>query len=212
MAARGEKVYNPNDHKVTRFEFKPVENKDWEATLVTKSIKIQKPQDPQNPVPFITGIQFRLSGSAAAEGQKDRSVFHKFFLRTQPKKDGGTAAVNMGGGLTEFLKAVGRSPNLPVIDYTSPDGADTSEGIDAKVLLNLLKELDGTVLNLRTKTEPNFKDKTKQESVVDYFIEADAPANDDDEDESDDSEDDTDADDDSEDEDEEPAPKKKGKK
>jgi hypothetical protein len=212
MAAKGEKVYSPNDNKVQRFKFEPVEVKDWEATLVTKSIKIAKPSDPANPMPYITGLQFKLSGSAAVEGQKDRSVFHRFFLHTQPKKNGGTAAVNMAGGLTEFFKAVGRNPRLGVTTYTSPDGSVEVDGIDAQALLSLLKEMDGTILSLRTKTEPKWNSKTELESVVDYFNEADVPAEDADTSSDEDDDDDSDDEDDEEEEAPAPAPKKKGKK
>ena len=211
MSARGEKVFNPAERKVTRFTFEPVENKDWEATLVSKKVSIAKGQDPQKPVPYIKGIQFKLTGSAKEEGQKDRSIFHKFFLGSSPKNAGGTANIDKGGGFVEFCKAVGRSPQgMRFEDYTSPDGSVTQEGLNATDVKKFLEELDGTVLNLRTKTEPNFFDKTKQESVVDYFIEADVKASDAD----DDSDGDTDEDEDEDADGDEtpPPPVKKAKK
>lgn len=214
--AKGEKVFNPNERKVTRFKFEPVENKDWEATLVSKKISIAKGQDPQKPVPYIKGVQLRLSGSAAQEGQKDRYIFHKFFLGSTPKKAGGTANIDMAGGFTEFCKALGRTPQgMRFEDYTSPDGAVTLEGLNATDVKKFLEENDGATLNLRTKTEPSFFNKTELESVVDYFIEAEQQADDDedaDDADLDEDEDEEDGDEDSEDESTPPPPVKKGKK
>lgn len=183
MAAKGEKTFSIGSQQVKRFVNEPVPNKEWRFVLDAKGANIRKPQDESKPVAYVGGIKLRLIGSAREEGQKDRSIFHSLYLSLKPGKDG-VLNPNRGGGLTELCKAMGQAnAEFPETEYTTADGETVEPGLDAKAVLNWVKELDGMEGGCRTKTKKNLKGE--DESVVDYFIEAeqDSSSSDEDEDE-----------------------------
>lgn len=163
----GEKVWSGEEEQVTRYQFEPVENRDWEGTLITSKAQIGKSNE--GFIPYVKGIQIRLDGSAKEEGQKDRSVFLMLFTSLKPGKDG-VKMPNRAGQVVDLGKALGNPYRGPVVTVRSPDGEESVEALAVKPLLDWVKNQDGKRVKLHTKTERD--QNGNLQSKVDYFIEA----------------------------------------
>lgn len=201
--AKGEKNFSSDGKKVHRFEFTPPPIADYSFKLRTSKVVVAKADGP-NKVPYINGMVFELLNTAAKEGEKNRTIQHRAFLRTDPNGEY-PAAVLQQDGLVALSKSVGVKFDLPVIPAKREN--KDHQIVDCEILspqrvAEWLKGLDGAVGKLRTKLEPDQNDPAKKWGKVDYFIEAEVEAEEEEDEDEDEDETEEDSDDDSDDEDE----------
>lgn len=137
--AKGEARYQSAGKSVHRFDNKPIPVNDYQLQLLgeKEGLEVKKSEEKgPDAIPYIN-CRFRALGTAAKEGQKDRIVFHKFFLSLKP----GTDAVIMperGGGIVEFCRAGGEEADFATLTLQKSDGEEESY-MDPEEVLEYLK-------------------------------------------------------------------------
>lgn len=179
--AKGEMSWNAGSVQVKKFNFDPLPNGEYDMKLDGRTLEIRKKQEPGS-FPRVAS-RFTAVGTGK-DGQKDRIVFHDFYVRTEPNEKG-TVLVAMSGQLVDFIKALGLDPDdvdLPLIDVNG------EKCIDAVALKKWLENRDGEVVKARVRTEKDQNGEPRNR--IGAFIEAEgaAGASDEDEDEGDDDE------------------------
>lgn len=120
--AKGEARYNSEGKQVQRFDNTPIPRDDYQLNLIEEGLGVKKSDEKgPNAIPYIN-VRFRALGTAAKEGQKDRLVFHKFFLSMKPGTDG-IIMPERGGGIVEFCRANGEEADFAIRTLEKSDGS-----------------------------------------------------------------------------------------
>ncbi len=151
--ATGEKRFNSGEREVSKSDFTPVPPGTWTGKLVGSKAEIRKKKDEPSAVPYIS-VPFEVIGSALKEGQKNRMVYHRFFLSTTPN-EGGRVMVDNQEQIVAFGKASGLALDAGIMEVTDPKGKEI-EILNPNDVLTYLKENDGQLVQLHTKLEEKF--------------------------------------------------------
>jgi len=235
--AKGESTFNLGKMDKKKRSFEPFKAGDYDLKLIGDTIEIRKPDpskkpDPKRdpPVSYVT-CGFEALGSASEEGGKNRRVYHSFYTRLKPGKDGiiTPQCVDQIKGLADGFGDASKVD----LKVTSENEQEVFSVISIK---KYLESHDGDVVRARVGVQKGTKDYPNPRNRIEEFFEADEEREDeedeseededegeesddegdedegDDEEDSDEDEDEDESEDDEEDDDEEePAPKPKKK-
>lgn len=182
MAPTGIKTFSSGGMAVTRFESKPVQPGEYEGVLRASKWEERKAEG-AGKLPYLNG-PIELFGTGE-DGGKNRVIFHRLWLSVVPKDGKESAAVQGQDQSVALARALGEDlngvPLLSGITQTLNDkkgnkiGERKTDILNPKALLQWIKNHDAQVFKLRVKTKKGEAGYSDQ-SVVDYFIEADEAA------------------------------------
>jgi hypothetical protein len=217
--AVGEKKFSTKGRDAKRFSSEPFAAGDYEMKVLGDTAEVRKKQQ-EGDVPTFSYVTcaFEALGTGQ-DGGRNRRIYHNFFLRLNPGKDG-SVITDRADQLVGFARALGEDADVGVVRQNGEDV------ISAQSLVKWLKANDGAVLNAHIKVARGRKDKTSGQmysdrNELDYFIESEGggtgPDSEEEEEEEteeaeesdEEVEEDEDEGEDEEVEDEEPAPKKR---
>jgi hypothetical protein len=161
--AQGEKTWSSRGQKVVRYNFTPVPSQDWTAKILGETVEVKKKNEPGK-FPYVN-VALECLDSAMEEGQKNRRIYHRFFLKLTPGKDG-VAAPNRNGGLVEFAHAMGEEFDFEPQTQKDEHGV-AHKLLNPKQVAAWLKNMDGLTVRLHSKIKKS-KDYDPQ-AEVDMF-------------------------------------------
>ena len=233
--AKGEKTFSTLGREVRRYTSEPFPAGDYQLKILGDTFEIRKAETKVdkdgNEVPTFSYINgaFEVLGTGE-DGKRNRRVYHNFFLRQKPGKDGSVMS-DRADQIVGLARGLG--VEIEGISMVQQNGEDI---IGPKSLLKWLQSQDGAVVDAHIKVARGRKDAQgnmyQDRNEIEYFIEKEGgssgPGSDDDEefedeegeeveqdeaeeDEEDDetTEEEDEEDDDDEDDDEEPASRRK---
>lgn len=178
MSATGVKTFNSGGTKVERFESTPIPPGEYEACIKAMKWSEQK-ADGAGKIPYLSG-PLEILGTASTEGGKNRQMYVRLWLAAVAKPGKGRSAIAGQDQVIALARAFGEElEGIPLVTVTQAleDGGERKTDIlNPKALLQWVKNHDGQVFKLRIKTERGTKEYPNDKSVVDYYIEAEAPA------------------------------------
>jgi hypothetical protein len=165
----GEKKWSSGGKKVVRFDKTPLPAGDYDLKLNAEKVDLKKGKEPGK-VPYVN-VPFEALGTATTEDGKNKYVFHRLMLFTQPGKDG-KAMVERQGGVLELAQSLGQEVdfNLQTVPYQKYDDKGNPEGQMVKVpilnpqeVLAWVKSLDGVVTKatVKIKKQKNWDDSNE---------------------------------------------------
>jgi hypothetical protein len=216
--AKGSKTISLGSTDKKKRSFEPFPAGDYDLKILGDTVEIKTPNPSkrnENPVSYVS-LGFEALGTAAEDGGKNRRLYHSFWCKTAPGKDG-IASFQCVDQLKGFADAIGDQPELKVIEQA---GQEVISQLDVK---KFLQSHDGDVVRAHVAIQKGSKDYPDPKNVVKEFMESEESADEDedeDEDEKDEeTDDDEDGDDDESDDDDDELEKavkkplkKKGKK
>lgn len=162
--AKGEQRFSGAGREVQHFNNTPVPEDDYGLVLLEDGLGVKKSEEKgPDAIPYINA-RFTAQGTAAKEGQKDRMLFHMFFLSLKPGSDG-VVMPDRGGQLVEFYRARGAELDAPIITKTLEDGS-TVDYLDPEPILEQLKEWTDTVTDAHVVIEKDRDQKDKNGKVI----------------------------------------------
>lgn len=162
--AKGEQRFSGSGREVQHFNFNPIPEDDYGLLLQEDGLMVKKSEEKgPDAIPYIN-CRFAAQGTAAKEGQKDRVVFHMFFLSLKPGSDG-VVMPDRGGQLVEFYRARGVELDAPILSKTLEDGS-TVDYLDPEPILEQLKEWTDTVTDAHVVIEKDRDQKDASGKVV----------------------------------------------
>jgi hypothetical protein len=180
MAVTGEQGYSSQGKTAVKRVFEPFNQGDYPLALVGQSVEISKGQD--SGVPYVKA-SFVARGTALAEGQKDRRVFHSFFLSIDPSPKG-NVAIESADQMLGLARSLGQELEFTGDDIINVTGT-TKAGeeyetrlIDPRVAKEWLMQQDGLEVMGHVKVRRGQMDKKTNKKYDDkneiaYFIESD---------------------------------------
>lgn len=163
--ATGEKKFSTSGREVVKFQNTPIAVGDYELKLIADTVKIGKRPEPGK-FPYVQ-IAFEALDTAAEEGQKNRRVYHMFFLSTKPAKNG-MIMVDRADQVVGFCKGLGEEAAFPMVPMLGEDKREY-DVIHPKAIEKFLKERDGVIVkaHIKIRKDKEYGDK----NVIDYFEE-----------------------------------------
>lgn len=198
--AKGESKFTFGDKQKKSFSFEPFSARDCDLKLVGDSIEVRKSQR-TNPSFSRVACAFVALGTAKEEGGKDRRVFHDFYLRLKPDKNGVQTPLR-SDQLKGFADATGQQPAFDEVKQNNENILSPQQ------VVAWLKSLDGEVVRGHVRIKAGTAEFPEARNVISEFYDAEESSEDEDENDEDESEesdeetDDGDDDEESEDEDE----------
>jgi hypothetical protein len=191
--AKGEQSFKAGGDKAKKRTFDPFEAGDRDLKVMAETVEIKK-ADPskKNPKPVsYINCAFEALGTALEEGGKNRRVYHRFFTKMEPGKDGIVTpeTVDQINGL---LRALGREVDLPIVEEAG------QKVVSPLAIKKFLQSIDGEVVKARVGIQKGTAEYPDPKNVIKEFYEQGEGEDD----EADDSEEDEEKNEESEDEDE----------
>lgn len=167
--AKGEKRFSVGGRNVKRYTNEPFPAGEH-GLVIAKGWEVKAPgAGSKSGLRYVNGY-FTVPG--VGEG---RRLYHMFFVDLSEGSDG-EAMVDRGGGVTEFIKALGLT-DIPVgITKMKKKDGTVVDCLDPNQLANWLNSLDGTELTAKVKVEKRNDDPEKKQNRVDFFVEAEGSA------------------------------------
>jgi len=175
----GQTKYNFGGEPKAREPFMLPEIKEWEAICRFRGVQVQ-PASPKNKkregLPWISGLQFELVGSAPNENAKNQRIYHSRCLRVSPN-DGGYIAVDGADAIKGLMVGLG------IPDEERPQFSIKNQGtlsgksfpiLNPDEVKAWLIEQDGKAVKLINKVRKDQNDPTKEFAVVERFIPAES--------------------------------------
>lgn len=139
--AKGEARFSSEGRDVVRFDNTPIPRNVYDLPLEKEGLEVKKSEEKgPDAIPYVN-CRFRAQGTAPKEGQKDRLVFHKFFLSLKEGSDGVIMPMR-GGGIVEFCRAHGDEADFSVKTITKEDKS-TEDYLDSEEVLSYLQSKIG---------------------------------------------------------------------
>lgn len=148
--ATGEKTFSSEGRQVHVFKSTPFKQGDYDMKLMNDAETRTKPGEGN--LPYIN-VSFEAQGTAEKEGQKNRRVFHRFFLDTTPSSKDGVAMVDRGNGIVAFAAAASQPLSVSLVARKKGVGEDAQEVdiLGPKGTVAYLKALEGTIVRAHVK-------------------------------------------------------------
>lgn len=135
--ARGEARYSSAGKQVHRFDNTPIPVGDYQLLLVEEGLSIKRSVEKgPDAIPYVN-TWLRALDTAPKEGQKDRLVFHKYFLSMKPGSDG-IIMPERGGGIVEFCRSHGEEADFQILTLVKSDKT-TEDYFDPEEVMEYLK-------------------------------------------------------------------------
>lgn len=227
--ATGEKSFAFGSVDKKKRTFEPFPAGDYDLKVLGDTVEIRTPEPSKenpNPVSYVA-CGFEALGSASEEGGKNRRVYHNFFCKLAPGKDG-IVTPTCVDQLKGFADAINDQPEIAIIQQAGQDV------LSQLAIKKFLQSHDGDVVRAHVGIQKGTAKYPDPKNNIKEFLESEGSEKDEesddeedededtDEDEDDDDEEDSDSDDDSDDDEDDSddlkaaakkkAAKKKGKK
>jgi hypothetical protein len=152
--------------KIDKPSFQPLETGDYEFKVVNAAIQPPS-EDNQESVAYV-----KLRLDTEVNGKK-RVLFHSFFLKTAPGKNG-KISYNQGNGLFGFAKALGDDCDVTTTAVTAASGTEYIV-LDPTEVKDWLNGKQGMTVKAHVKRKPadefsKAKGYTEDKNEVSYFI------------------------------------------
>lgn len=160
--AKGEMFLSGKMEK-KKYDNKPIPAADYDLKLVGSKAEIRRAQPKkENPTPqaYVT-VPFQALGTAA-DGGKDRFVFHRFFLSMAKRKDG-SIGPQMADQLVGLAEALGVELKA---GFVQDNGVQC---VSAKDVLNWLKSMDGEVVRGHVRIQRATDDYPASNVIAEFF-------------------------------------------
>lgn len=175
--ATGERGFSTADTKKTKRNFDPIPAGDYDFKLLGKQAEIRVAEPRKNektgkmsqPVPRVS-LRFEALDTAA-EGGKNKLLFHDLYTSMVPDK-GGILAPTGADQLKGLADGLGVEADIPFQMYTPKGSTTPIKILNPRVLLEWIKAHDGQVVRAAIKIQAGTKDYPEPKNKLTEFFEA----------------------------------------
>ena len=194
--SKGSKTFDLGNVDKKKRSFIPFAAGDYDLKILADTVQVKTPEPSKenpNPVSYVS-MGFEALGTGE-DGGKNRRVYHSFFCKLKPGKDG-IITPQCVDQLKGFADALGDQPELKVIEQAG------EEVISQLAIKKFIESHDGDVVRAHVAIQKGNKRFPDDRNVVKEFIEGGGGTSDEKDEEGDDEDEEKDEEDEGEDDEE----------